>query len=78
MVKIKSPIRLKNLEGTLGVFFRCFLARGSKRELLDTDKMITIDLKKGESIVLMDRNDDFWELSRNEKGHHHLKRLSKP
>jgi len=64
------------LEGTLGVLFRFFAARGSKRELLDTDKMIAIDLKKGESVVLMDRNDDFWELSRNGKGQHHLKRLN--
>jgi hypothetical protein len=76
MVKIKCPVTLIELEGTLGVLFRYFAARGSKREFLDTEKMITIDLKKGESIVLMDRNDDFWELSRNGKGQHHLKRLN--
>lgn len=76
MVKIKAPIKLKNLEWKLGVLFRSFVARGSKRELLDTEKMVAIDLKKGESIVLMDRNDDFWELSRNGKGQYHLKRLN--
>jgi len=75
MVEIKSPVRLRDLEGTLGVLFRFFVARGLKRELLDTEKMVAISLKKGESVVLMDRNDDFWELSRNGKGQHHLKRL---
>jgi hypothetical protein len=76
MVKIKSPAMLRDLEGTLGILFRSLIAKGSKREVLDTEKMIAINLKKGESIVLMDRNDDFWELSRKEKGQYHLKRLT--
>jgi hypothetical protein len=75
MVKIKSPVRFRDLEGTLGIFFRSFIARGSKREILDTEKMITINLKKGESVVLMDRNDDLWELSRNKKGRYNLNKL---
>jgi hypothetical protein len=77
MGEIKSPVRIRELEGALGVLFRSLVARGSKRELLDTEKMIAINLKKGGSIALMDRNDDFWELSKNRKGQYHLKRLNK-
>jgi hypothetical protein len=37
--------------------------------------MIAIDLRREESIVLMDRDDNLWELFKNKKGHYNLKRL---
>jgi hypothetical protein len=46
-----------------------------KRELFDTDKMVTINLKREESIVLMDRDDNLWELFKNKKGRYNLKKL---
>jgi hypothetical protein len=75
MVEIKSPVKLKDLEGKLGIFFRSFVVGLQKKELLDTEKMIAINLKRQESIVLMDRDDNFWELFKNKKGHYNLKKL---
>ena len=76
MVEIKAPVKLKDLECKLGVLFKSLVAEVSKKELLDTEKIVAMNLKKGESVVLMDRNDDFWEVSRNGKGQYHLKRLN--
>ena len=75
MVEITSPVCLRDIEGKLGILFKLLTAEGSKKELLDTDKIVTINLKREESIVLVDRNDNFWELFRNKKGHYNLKRL---
>jgi hypothetical protein len=75
MVEIKSPVKLKDLEGKLGVLFKSLIAGVSKKKLLDTEKMIAINLKREDSIVLMDRNDNLWELFRNKKGHYNLKKL---
>jgi hypothetical protein len=76
MVEIKSPVRLKNLEGKFGVLFKALMAEGSRKELFDTDKMMAINLKKEESIALIDRNEDFWELFRNKKGHYSIRKLN--
>jgi len=76
MVEIKAPVKLKDLECKLGVLFKSLVAEVLKKELVDTEKMVAINLKKGESVVLMDRNDDFWKLSRNGKGQYHLKKLN--
>jgi len=38
-------------------------------------KMVTLNLKKGECIALIDEKSRFWELYRNEKGLYILKRL---
>jgi len=75
MVEIKAPVRLKDLEGRLSILFKLLIGEGLKKELFDTDKMVTINLKREESIVLMDREDDLWELFKNKKGHYNLKRL---
>jgi hypothetical protein len=75
MVEIKAPLRLKDLEGRLAILFRLLIGDGSKKELFDTEKMVMIKLKRQESIVLMDRNDNLWELFKNKKGHYKLKRL---
>ena len=37
--------------------------------------MVAINLKKEESIVFMDRNDNLWELFRNKKGRYFVRRL---
>jgi len=56
MVKIRSPIRVKDLEVKAGTMF-------------------ILDLEKGESIAFLDKDDNVWELSRNARGRHNLRRL---
>jgi len=75
MVEIKSPVRLKNLEGKFGVLFRVFMAEGQKKVLFDTDKMVAINLKREECIALIDKNENFWELLRNKRGRYTIRRL---
>ncbi len=78
MVEIKSPIRLKDLEGKAGVAFKALLGiEGSKKELYDNDKMLIIKLKKGECIAFMDSENKIWELSRTAKGPYTLRKLKK-
>ena len=54
MVEIKSPTNIKEIEGKLGVSFKGITGKGGRRELYDPDKLVTIQLKKGEAIVLLD------------------------
>ena len=78
MVEIKSPIRVKDLEGKAGVAFKALLGlEGAKRELYDSDRFLLINLDKGESIAFLDKEDNIWELSRNRRGRYNLRRLSK-
>jgi len=78
MVSIKSPVRLKDLEGKAGVAFKTLLGiEGSKKELYDNDKMLVISLEKGECIAFMDSESCIWELYRNTKGRYYLRELSK-
>jgi hypothetical protein len=75
-IEIKSPVRAKDLEGRFQVLFKTLVgADGSKKELFDTDKMVSLEVKKGECIALIDERGRFWELGRNDKGHYFLKRL---
>jgi hypothetical protein len=37
-----------------------------------------LNLKKGESIALLDKEDNFFELSRNARGRYNLRRLKNP
>jgi len=77
MVEIKSPIRLKDLEGKAGVGFKALLGlEGSKKELYESDRMLIINLDKGECIAFLDREDSVWELSRNKQGRYNLRRLN--
>jgi len=55
--------------------FKVFMTEGLKKELFDTDKMVAINLRKEESIALIDRNDNFWELCRNKKGCYSIRKL---
>lgn len=76
MVEIKSPIRVKDLEGKAGVAFKALLGlEGTKKELYDSDRLLIINLQKGECIALLDREDNLWELSRSRKGRYNLRRL---
>jgi len=75
MGKILSSLQLKDTEGKLGVLFKLLMLEGSQKQLFDTDKMVTTNLKKEESIVFMDRDDNLWELSRNKKGRYFVRRL---
>ena len=67
MVKIKSPLRVQDfntgidVKGILGL-------KGSKMDVYDNDRMVILNLKKGERLAVFDKNDKPWELSRDVKG----------
>jgi hypothetical protein len=67
MVKIKSPSRAKdsdfglNVKGLFGI-------KGSKMDVFDNDRMVILNLKKGERLAVFDKKDKPWELSRDTKG----------
>lgn len=76
MVQIKSPVRLRDLEGKAGISFKSLLGfEGSKKEVYDSDRMMIISLEKSESIAFIDKADNIWELSRNPKGKYNLRKL---
>jgi len=78
MVEIKSPTNIKEMEGKLGVSFRGIAGKGERRELYDSDKLVTIKLERGEAIVLIDNQNRIWELSRSKKrGYYNLRNLEK-
>jgi hypothetical protein len=78
MVEIKSPIRVKDLEGKAGVAFKALLGlEGVKKELYDNERLLVLNLSKGESIAFLDRQDCIWELYRNKRGRYYLKKLKK-
>ena len=57
LVEIRSPIRVKDLEGKAGVAFKALLGlEGIKKELYDSDRLLIINLKKGECIAFLDRD----------------------
>jgi len=74
-VEMKSPVRLKDLEGKFGILFKVLMAEGQKKEIFDTDKVVAINLKREECIALIDKNENFWELLRNKNGHYSIRRL---
>jgi hypothetical protein len=75
-VEIKSPVKLKDLEGKAGIGFKALLGlEGSKRELYENDRMLIINLKKGECIAFLDKEEKIWELSRNKQGRYKLRKL---
>lgn len=70
MVKIKSPVRAKDLDvrGLFGI-------QGSKTDVFDNDRMIILNLKKGERVAVFDKDDNAWELSKDAKGRIHRRKL---
>jgi hypothetical protein len=78
MVSLRSPVRVKDIEGKVGVAFKALLGiGGSKKELYDNDKLLVINLEKGECIAFIDNENCIWELSRNMKGRYSLRKLRK-
>ena len=76
MVKISSPIRIRDLEFKAGTIFKALLGiETAKRDLFDNNRMLILNLKKGESIAFLDKDDNVWELSRNARGRHNLRKL---
>jgi hypothetical protein len=76
MVEIRSPVRLRDLEGKAGVGFKALLGlEGSKKELYESDRMLIISLNRGECIAFLDKEDSVWELSRSRQGRYSLRRL---
>jgi hypothetical protein len=69
MVSLKSPVKVKDLEGKVGLAFKTLLGvEGSKKELYDNDKMMVINLEKGECVAFMDSENCIWnflELSKD-------------
>ena len=70
MVKISSPKQRKNIQlrikQMLGI---------TASEEFDSDRMLVVDLEKGDAIALIDRKDNVLELSRNNRGHFDLREL---
>jgi hypothetical protein len=67
MVKIKSPLRSKDLDA--GAELKgLFGIHGKAIEVFDNDRMVILNLKKGERLAVFDKNDKPWELSKNAKG----------
>ena len=74
MVKIKSPLRSKDLD-VGGDIKGLFGIHGKAIDVFDNDRMIILNLKKGERLAVFDKNDRPWELSRDAKGRLHWRKL---
>jgi hypothetical protein len=60
MVEIKSPVRLKDIEGKAGISFKALLGiGGSRKEFYESDRLLIITLDKGECIAFLDRDEMF-------------------
>jgi hypothetical protein len=78
LVEIRSPIRVKDLEGKAGVAFKALLGlEGIKKELYDSDRLLIINLKKGGVYSFLGQGYNIWELSRSRWGRYNLRRLGK-
>jgi hypothetical protein len=74
MVKIKSPLRSKDLD-VGGNVKGLFGIHGKNIEVFDNDRMVILNLKKGERLAVFDKNDMPWELSRDGKGRLNWRKL---
>lgn len=67
MVKIKSPLRVKdmdvgtNVKGLFGI-------HASKVDVFDNNRMVILNLKKRERVAVFDKDNKPWELSRDSEG----------
>jgi hypothetical protein len=76
MVKIKSPMQVKDLDVTVGTKLKGLFKIGvSKVDIFDNDRMVILNLKKGESVAIFDKDNNVWELSRNTKGRLNKRKL---
>lgn len=75
MVKIKSPLRIKDLD-VGGDITGLFGVHGKEINVYDNDRMVILNLKKGERLAVFDKNDNQpWELSSDSKGHLNWRKL---
>jgi hypothetical protein len=76
MVKIKSPVQIKDLEVNVGTKMKGLFGIGaSKVDIFDNDRMVILNLKKGESVAVFDKDNNVWELSRNTNGRLNKRKL---
>lgn len=75
MVKIKSPVRAKNLD-VGGDVKGLFGFHRKAIDIFDNDRMVILNLKKGERLAVFDKNDNQpWELSSDSKGRLNWRKL---
>jgi hypothetical protein len=73
MVKVKSPEQAKNID--VGAKVKgLFGVEASKVDVFD-NRMVILNLKKGERIAVFDKDNNVWELSRNNKGRLNRRKL---
>lgn len=70
MVKITSPTRRKDF---VLMIRKLFGLKSAKR--YDNNRMLIVNLDKGESIAYLDSKDHVWELSKNNHGRHNKRKL---
>ena len=70
MVKLRSPTQRKNIRLKIKELFGI-----AASEEFDSDRLLVVDLEKGDAIALIDRKDNVLELSRNKRGHFDVKEL---
>jgi len=76
MVKIKSPVQVKDIDVSFGTIVKGLFGIGaSKVDVFDNDRMVILNLKKGERVAVFDKDDNVWELSRNSKGRLNRRKL---
>lgn len=74
MVKIKSPLRSRDLD--VGADIKGLLGfHGKGVNVYDNDRMVILNLKKGERLAVFDKSDKPWELSRDAKGRLNWRKL---
>lgn len=74
MVNIRSPLRSKDLD--VGADIKgLFGIHGKAIEVFDNDRMVILNLKKGEHLAVFDKNNKPWELSRDAKGRLNWRKL---
>jgi hypothetical protein len=74
MVNIRSPLRSKNLD--VGADIKGLLGFHRKGvNVYDNDRMVILNLKKGERLAVFDKNDKPWELSRDANGRLNWRKL---
>jgi hypothetical protein len=74
MVKIKSPLRRKDLD-VGGEIKGLFGVHGKEINVYDNDRMVILNLKKGEQLAVFDKNGKPWELSRDIRGRLNWRKL---
>jgi hypothetical protein len=74
LVKINSPLQSKDLDISADIkgFFR---AHTKGITVYDNNRMVILNLKKGENLAVFDRNNKPWELSKDYQGRLYWRKL---